>query len=111
MIHKYCFACGAIAYLARARPVTSKSKVVRPGSGCSICVGVSKIKWVCPEVGVAAISFLYFLALICVCNHIPRPEHFEIMKVGSMKMWLLEYIGLAQQHFELSCTGLLVVTQ
>ena len=61
--------------LKSTRPVASKSKVERPGSGCGVFVGVSRNKTGVSgsRRGFAVFLFLLF-ASIRICNHIPKPH-------------------------------------
>ena len=52
--------CQNYSHLKSTRPVASKSKMVRPGSGCGVCVGVessfemgSKWVWLAKNLGTA----------------------------------------------------------
>ena len=70
------------SHLKSTRPVASKSKVLRPGRGCDVHVGVSRNK-----TGVASDVFC-FSALICIYNHILRPN---ILRLWKRTLWKCGY--------------------
>ena len=79
-------------HLKSTKPVAGKSKVVRPGSRCGICMG-SWGKWVSPEALWQSTNYFhYFSILIYTCDHTPGPHVLKAMKECGKQMWILQHI-------------------
>ena len=73
------------SHLKSTRPLVSKSKVVRPGSGCDAYVGVSKIKMGVSRSGCGFGVFLFAVCFNLYMQPNSHTSHFEIMKAHVMK--------------------------
>ena len=75
------------SHLKSTRPVARKSKVIRPGSGCGVCVGCPRKRGMSGS-GCGFETFWCLLLSICICNYIHRHH---ILKLWNHTLWRCGY--------------------